>query len=90
MSWNVAQRLFRAFHRRAPQSGEIVEIGMPGKSEALVIGRLDGVMYSVKGKKKGFVHEFEGRKPTLLVSSDGKQMFVLSGSGKFTGRGFVG
>jgi hypothetical protein len=88
MSARAAEKLFRAFHRRKPQKSEVVSIGMEGTSDALVVGRLDGVMYSVKGKKTGLVHEFKGRKPTLLVSADGKQMFIV-GPMKFTSRGFV-
>lgn len=94
MNWNAlykaAVKRFEAFHNRAPKASEIVEIGGT-ETVALEVGELDGIIYRVKGQKKGNIHRFnKSNRPVLFVSSDGSQAYILAGGYRFTDRGFVG
>lgn len=88
--WRRAEKLFKAFHNRAPYEDEIVEVSIR-PTAALVVGELDGIIYRVKGERKGHIHRFnKSNRPVLLVSSDGSQAFILTGGYRFTDRGFIG
>jgi hypothetical protein len=59
---------------------------------ALVVGDIDGVMYTTvrDGKTEKYIHEFKKKcRPLFCVSHDGKQIFMLGGSYDFTERGIV-
>jgi hypothetical protein len=88
MSLARAVALFRGFHRRAPRQDEIVEIAMPAPTEALEIGEVVGISYALKGKRRAHWHRFRHR-PKLLISSDGRQTFIV-GNVRFSARGFLG
>jgi hypothetical protein len=86
-----AQNLFRRFFGRNPDDCEIVEVATKEPEVTLVIGELDGVIYRTEGSKEPFIHRFKkSDRPLLLVSCDGRQIYVLKGAYRFTERGFVG
>lgn len=90
MSIDQAARLFRDFHDREPKPDELLTVA-PEKDDTLVVGDLVGVIYKVKGQEKPFIHKFKANaRPRLLVSSDGRQIYVLRGAYRFTERGFIG
>ena len=85
-----AARKFKDFHGREPKRGDIAIVRERGKM-ALVIGELDGVMYKVKGERKSTLHRFnKNDRPLLLVSFDGRQLYILKGGYGFTERGIIG
>lgn len=56
----------------------------------LVIGDLDGVLYSATrdGKRERYIHRFRKRsRPLLAASSDGTQLRILGGEFEFTEAG---
>lgn len=56
------------------------------------IGTLDGVLYTTvrDGVTEKYIHKFKAKdKPTLVVSPDGAQMFIVGGGYDFTERGIV-
>ena len=81
--------LFKMFHKREPLRSEIVDIDS-SKTVALVIGELDGVMYTSKGDGKKYIHRFSKRaRPVLAISHDGSQLYALAGAYSFTAQGIV-
>lgn len=74
-----------------PGECDTVEIEFSdGTMEALVIGTLDAIKYSVEGAELPFFHEFQKNdRPLLLCSPDGRQIFVAQGRYRFTDRGFL-
>ncbi len=85
-----AERLFRDFHGRNPRDNEIATVKQTTPEETLEVGELYGVMYKVKGTKEPYLHRFGSSRPKLLVSADGKQIYIVGGKYKFTDRGFIG
>jgi len=58
----------------------------------VAIGELDGVLYTTvrDGVTEKYIHKFHKRdKPLLVVSPDGKSMFLVGGNYTFTERGIV-
>lgn len=56
----------------------------------LVIGKMDGVLYTTvrDGKLEKYIHKFRRKsKPLLAVSSDGKQLLTVGGKYEFTEAG---
>ncbi len=56
----------------------------------LVIGELDGVLYSTvrDGKKEKYIHEFKRKsRPLLIASSDGDSLHIVGGQYEFTNAG---
>ena len=91
MSQTAAARLFRHFFDREPKADEIVTIATKTPEDALVIGELDGLIYRSETNDKPLIHRFKkSDRPFLLVSSDGRQIYVLKGAYRFTERGFIG
>lgn len=91
MSVVRAQMLFRKFFRRDARDGEIVDIATREPETVLVIGQLDGIIYRSETDDKPLIHRFKASdRPLLLVSFDGRQIYVLKGAYRFTERGFVG
>lgn len=82
-----AEKLYRAYHGEDPTSLEMLEI----PETAMVLGVIDDITYTVidDGEEVTYHHEFEDR-PTLAVSSDGRNIFILRGEWKFTERGIIG
>jgi hypothetical protein len=91
MSTARAQQLFRKFFRREPDDCEIVDVATRHPEATLVIGELDGIIYRSEGTKEPLIHRFKASdRPLLLVSFDGRQIYTIKGSYRFTERGFVG
>ena len=86
--------LFRSFQNRSPRPGEIVEVGgLVRPACALEVGTLISVGYKALGDGKDYYHEFEGRRPRLYVTADGRQFYGIGGEYRFTvaalfGKGF--
>jgi hypothetical protein len=90
-----ACRLIEAFRANVgtarPNDCDVVRIDfLTNYTEALVIGTLDAVKYSVEGAELPFFHQFQKNdRPLLLCSPDGRQIFVAQGRYRFTDRGFL-
>lgn len=85
-----ATDLFADFRGNAPR--ETIKVKMPSPKAGLVIGELDGVLYTTNrdGKKEKYIHEFKKRSRPLLVSSnDGSSLHILGGKYGMTERGIV-
>lgn len=86
-----AGRLYREFSGHDPDEVQTVEIpDMP--SAVLVIGQLEGVIYSTvrDGQSERYIHKFRQRsRPMLCASPDGEQLFIVGGTFEFTDRGIV-
>lgn len=90
MSILAATKRFKSFFRRAPKQGELLEIEQ-GPECCFVVGELDGVMYKANGEKQTSLHRFnKNDRPLLCVSFDGRQIYTIKGSYRFTERGFEG
>jgi hypothetical protein len=82
--------LFKDFRGNNPDYVDDVEI--PEYDTAMVIGQLDGIMYTTvrDGKKESYIHKFKASARPLLASSfDGKQLIIIGGHYNFTDRGIV-
>jgi len=80
--------LYRNFHKRSPGRGDVVTLDYP-ETEALLVGELVAVVYKTRERKRAFFHRFD-RRPLLLVSADGTQIYIIRGGYRFTSRGFIG
>lgn len=87
--FNKAHALFCSFFEREPREGEIVTV-RGFDDVALAIGKLDGVIYSTSDGQR-YEHRFTKKaRPLLMVSADGRQVYMLMGAYRFTERGFEG
>lgn len=84
-----ATALYKGFTGKAPRT--LKKITIPALPETgLAIGKIFGIMYSVDATGERFHHEFKGKaRPLLIVSDDGRQVFLSGGTYTFTKRGFV-
>lgn len=85
------KRLYRAFFQRNPAQAEKVHIPALPKA-GLAIGHVHGIIYESDrgGADNLYHHRFrKGSRPLLVVSHDGKQLILLGGAYRFTGRGIV-
>ena len=85
-----AAKLLEEYSGEAPNYIEEVNLKTP--KTGLLIGVLDGVLYTaIRDKEKiPYVHKFKKRsRPKLAVSADGKQLIILGGNYRFTDRGIV-
>ena len=83
--------LFKDFTGAHPETLTKVKIRNP--KTGLVIGELDGVLYTTvrDGKKESYVHDFKkGSRPLLVSSHDGQSLHILGGDYEFTERGIEG
>ena len=86
-----AGELFRGFTGDHPETLHKVRIRNP--KTGLVIGELDGVLYTTvrDGKTERYEHEFKkGSRPLLVSSHDGESLHILGGDYEFTERGIEG
>ena len=63
---------------------------LPVPKTGLVIGELDGVLYTNvrDGKTEKYKHDFKkSSRPHLIASNDGKSLHILGGEYEFTERG---
>ena len=82
-----ACRLFERF--RGEEPGYIDEMMIDIPDVGIVVGTLDGVLYSADrdgdGKTEQYIHEFKGRSRPMLASTwDGKYIFPVGGHYDFT------
>jgi len=90
-AWSRAVSLFRGYFNREPEKKEIVRLRMDQDGVGLVIGLVDNITYSPTGDADSYKHEFEqAGRPSLVVSFDGKEVYLIGGSFRFTDRGFIG
>lgn len=86
----LARKLFEGFRERDVSSIVTREVEIP--DVAVQIGKFHAVEYFTShGKHRElYRHEFAGfARPDFLVSPDGRQLFILGGSYRFTARGIV-
>jgi hypothetical protein len=83
-----AHNLFRDFTGEHPERMKNVRLPVP--KTGLVIGELDGVLYTTirDGKTEAYQHDFKkGSRPLLASSHDGSSLHILGGEYEFTERG---
>jgi photosystem II stability/assembly factor-like uncharacterized protein len=83
-----AQQLFKDFRGDAPEGLKKVRLRSP--KTGLVIGELDGVLYTTvrDGKTEKYIHEFRKKsRPTLIAASDGQSLIIHGGEFEFTEAG---
>lgn len=87
---NEARERYEEFTGHVASHGERVKL--PAPRAGLVIGDLDGVLYTTvrDGQREKYVHRFRQKsKPYLVAGSDGRSLHVLGGDYEFTERGIV-
>jgi hypothetical protein len=85
-----ARRLFKSFQKRDPRGQELVTVGgLVHPVVALEVGTAVAIGYKALGDGKDYYHEFEGRRPKVLVNAAGDQIYFLGGEYLFTDRGFI-
>lgn len=85
-----AAKLFEGFRER--DMGSIETRGLLIPDAVVEVGKFHAFEYfTTHGKRRElYRHEFErSARPDFLVSPDGRQIFVLGGSFRFTKRGIV-
>jgi hypothetical protein len=85
-----ASRLLEDFSGHAPTHATPVDLPTP--EVGLVVGELDGVLYTTirDGKRERYVHEFRPKsRPLLAADSDGKTLHIVGGQYEFTDAGIV-
>lgn len=83
-----AHNLFKDFSGDHPDRLQNVRLPVP--KTGLVIGELDGVLYTAirDGKSEAYQHDFKkGSRPLLASSHDGESLHILGGEYEFTERG---
>jgi hypothetical protein len=83
-----AKELFSAFRGDAPE--QLTKVRLAAPKTGLVIGELDGVLYTTvrDGKQEKYIHNFRKKsRPLLIASSDGKSLHVIGGKYAFTDAG---
>lgn len=82
-----AAKLYKAFHGEAPK--KITRKKATPTKVGMVLGKLEAVIYETPDGKR-YMHKFEGSRPTLAATHDGRQLFVQGGRYRMTARGIVG
>ena len=83
-----ASALFKDFTGEHPES--LVKVLLRNPKAGLVVGELDGVLYTAErdGKRESYIHEFrKSSRPTLVASHDGESLHILGGEYEFTEAG---
>ena len=78
-------RLFKDFRGDDPEA--LTTVRLPRPKAGLVVGDLDGVLYTTErdGEQEHYIHEFAKKsRPILVASSDGKSLHILDGEYEFT------
>lgn len=68
----------------------VTRVREPHVAAALVVGKLDGVLYSTvrDGRAEKYIHKFRSNsRPLLCASSDGRQLRIVGGRFEFTEAG---
>lgn len=69
-----------------------MKVTEPDVKTGLVIGKLDGVLYTARrdGKDEKYIHRFKRKaRPLLAASHDGQSLRILGGEFDFTEAGIV-
>ena len=85
-----ARKLYEDFTGESVNS--VDKVSVPVIKHAIAIGEMDGIMYTTRrdGEIEHYIHKFKkSARPTLAVSSNGKNVLILGGRFKFTERGFI-
>ena len=86
-----ARALYQRFTLRTP--GKLKKISIPDTPKIIVaIGRVVGLIYRSNrdGTMQNYRHDFAARsQPLFAVAPDGRSLYMIGGSYKFTGRGIV-
>jgi hypothetical protein len=80
--------LLEDFSGHAPT--EVLKVREANSNVGLVIGELDGVLYSTirDGQAEKYIHRFRAKsRPLLAASSDGKNLRIVGGQFEFTEAG---
>ncbi len=80
--------MFRGFRGDAPE--QLTKVRLPTPKTGLVVGELDGLLYTTvrDGKQEKYIHNFRKKsRPLLIASSDGKSLHVIGGKYAFTNAG---
>lgn len=83
-----AAQLFRDFTGHEPRHIDRMRLRNP--KAGLIIGELDGVLYTTRrdGKQERYIHEFgKESRPLLIAGNDGKSLHILGGEYEFTEAG---
>jgi len=86
-----AARLYERFSGHEAESLGKIKI-KPMPKVGACIGEVDGILYTTvrDGVMEKYIHKFRAvDKPILVVSPDGKCLFLVGGSYDFTERGIV-
>lgn len=86
-----AARLFGDFTGEAAQHAQSIKVH-PLPRVMLPLGECCGIMYKTKrdGKIEYYRHTFKAHaRPALVVSSDGRHLYLLGGAYRVTDRGIV-
>jgi hypothetical protein len=83
-----AGKLLEDFSGHAPS--EMLRVGEKPFRKGLVIGQLDGVLYTTvrDGKRERYIHKFrKSSRPLLTASADGTQLGIVGGQFQMTEAG---
>lgn len=83
-----AVKLYQDFSGHKPEFIDTIQY--PNHNVLMAIGHCNGIMYETvrDGKKERYIHKFKkGSRPVLAVSHDGKQLYLIAGSYRFTDAG---
>lgn len=83
-----AGRLLRDFSGHSPS--EVIRVQKKESRKGLVIGELDGVLYTTirDGRIEKYVHKFRKRsRPLLAATADGTQLEIVGGRFQMTEAG---
>jgi hypothetical protein len=86
----AAATLYVQFRGEEPEAIDSVRLHVA--PVMLLIGELDGVLYTTRreGKMESYVHKFKKQsRPLLAASHDGKQLYILGGEYAFTDAGII-
>lgn len=86
----AAATLYVQFRGEEPEAIDSVRLTV--SPVMLLIGELDGVLYTTRreGKMESYVHRFKKKsRPLLAASHDGKQLYILGGEYAFTDAGII-
>jgi hypothetical protein len=86
----AAATLYVQFRGEEPEAIDSVRLHVA--PVMLLIGELDGVLYTTRreGKMESYVHKFKKQsRPLLAASHDGTQLYILGGEYAFTDAGII-
>lgn len=86
----AARGLFSSFTGKPGKPAGYVDI--PDDDVLVMVGNCEAIAYNAvrNGKRQSYQHEFAKKsRPILAASSDGKRLYLVAGSYRFTARGIV-